>query len=1135
MTHIRLVVFWLSFITSQVVFTKAIAQQQNKLFSKHYNLKSGVATRCYEVLLDDQQNVLVAQPFGIDYFNGIEWKRDRVSKDYTRIPVYVRIRKDKYKKGRFVLGGKFLSGFAERKHGLFHFTKVVEEPEAKDILGGWLEDVFQVKGKTYFLGRSSGVIVYDHANRSKKVIHKLSLKSPFRYHEVNDKIILQVYDGRTYILKHDQWNLTKEYPVFSEYVPTRSLKLKDQGLLFSSKAKKIYLLGKKNKLSEVTLLSKVLKEDFILRFKTYQDNIYIKSNSKVLIFNLSQQKILFLKEFSQITLHEFDIDKRGNIWVSSDQGLFFLETNLPFLESENKDHLMKRFYQNEYVFEVTKNLRQLNVKFNNKKKRYKNLGLIHNIISQNEKDFICTSKGIFIFDRILSKLNKIHSDGGFNIFYNRKQALYYVLERNAITVLNQNFEFKVKLSIPKISYTEFSVLYQNNIFYSTTNQVIRISLSQNGKSIVKHSPLQFPRKTFSNSHFHIINNKLIIGNAYGIFEVDAAQNFKVREITEDITNLPRDEVGNYNVYFSFTHFLSPDKIFTIPVYVGVNNGKNLPLILSKNKEGKWQAYRKPFKRLEKTLVLDVVKTPQNTYEFITNDHIIEFDPNKKINTDYSFKTYVRGVKLKTKQIDTVRQKEALVDSTIYFGNTANSPVPALAYQHNTLTFTYASDSWAAYERNLYSYQLVGLDNAWSDWSKEQKKEYTHLREGTYTFKVRCKNVYGTIGSADSYTFTILPPWHRTTQAYVLYALLGLALVAGSSYGYGRYRNRKVRARNRELERVVTARTKEISDQKEEISQQAEELRTTNDKLKELSDAKESLSNMIVHDARQPLTNVINAADPEIRQSGHLVKMLLDNILEVQKFEDAQIQLQPENLPIDTLLTEAIQQVRYSAKSRFVNIENNLPTHQMVHTDPAYLVRVLVNLLSNAIKYAPSNSVIKVSAEPVESNMLRLWVQDQGTGVPDEFKHSLFQKYTRVNKADKRSTGLGLTFCKLAIEAHRGTIEVLTQSEMPQGGAAFWFTVPYRGMATQGALYTPEEKPVSDYAFTAKDIELMVPLLARMKELRHYETGTIIELTSSRDWQGSETLETWLEAIPYMASEEEYKEMLAAVKLSDEAK
>ena len=111
---------------------------------------------------------------------------------------------------------------------------------------------------------------------------------------------------------------------------------------------------------------------------------------------------------------------------------------------------------------------------------------------------------------------------------------------------------------------------------------------------------------------------------------------------------------------------------------------------------------------------------------------------------------------------------------------------------------------------------------------------------------------------------------------------------------------------------------------------------------------------------------------------------------------------------------------------------------MVSVDADMIRRVLTNLLENAVKYTPAGSQIYVGARE-EAGAVLMWVQDTGPGIPLSERERIFDKYTRLHgKSGTRGLGLGLAFCRMAVQAHGGRIWV---EDGPEGGACFKFTLP----------------------------------------------------------------------------------------------
>lgn len=163
------------------------------------------------------------------------------------------------------------------------------------------------------------------------------------------------------------------------------------------------------------------------------------------------------------------------------------------------------------------------------------------------------------------------------------------------------------------------------------------------------------------------------------------------------------------------------------------------------------------------------------------------------------------------------------DSTIFFGSyfdengyvTTLQPEvlkPKLKYKYNSLKFEFSAQNTEIEHPVFFSYFLEGYDKKWSDWDIKGSERYTNLREGTYKFRVKSKNIYEFMSQEASYEFEILPPWYRTILAYILYiiALIGFIFLIVTQY-------------TKYLRAVIKEKTKEIRHQKEIVEKKNEEI------------------------------------------------------------------------------------------------------------------------------------------------------------------------------------------------------------------------------------------------------------------------------------------------------------------------
>jgi len=183
---------------------------------------------------------------------------------------------------------------------------------------------------------------------------------------------------------------------------------------------------------------------------------------------------------------------------------------------------------------------------------------------------------------------------------------------------------------------------------------------------------------------------------------------------------------------------------------------------------------------------------------------------------------------------------------------------SLRYSANKpITFSFASTSYIDENKTEYSFLLEGHDDHWNKWSSRTMKEY-YLSEGSYSFKVKARNINSLISSEAVFSFTVLPPWYRTTWAYTLYVIAFIFSV----YMVIRLSIRRVKQKNIHLEGIVKKRTKEVVIQK----QDAEKQRDIAERQKELVEA-----------AHREITDSINYAE-RIQRSFLATDDILDSHL-----------------------------------------------------------------------------------------------------------------------------------------------------------------------------------------------------------------------------------------------------------------
>jgi PAS domain S-box-containing protein len=226
-------------------------------------------------------------------------------------------------------------------------------------------------------------------------------------------------------------------------------------------------------------------------------------------------------------------------------------------------------------------------------------------------------------------------------------------------------------------------------------------------------------------------------------------------------------------------------------------------------------------------------------------------------------------------------------------------------------------------------------------------------------------------------------------------------------------------------------------------------------LQELEDLRQDLSSMIYHDLRSPLGNVVSGLellrtmvpeDPSVEsvidiamRSVDRVQRLVSSLLDTSRLQSGQEITTIKKTELNQLIIDAIGAIEANLAMGKYKLNIDLPVSILeVMVDSDMIRRVVINLLENSLKYSREGSDLEIGAER-SGDMVNVWVTDQGLGISSEDQELIFEKFARSAGVTKvQGLGLGLAFCKLAVEGHGGSIWV--ESE-PGKGSKFTFTLP----------------------------------------------------------------------------------------------
>jgi CheY-like chemotaxis protein len=247
----------------------------------------------------------------------------------------------------------------------------------------------------------------------------------------------------------------------------------------------------------------------------------------------------------------------------------------------------------------------------------------------------------------------------------------------------------------------------------------------------------------------------------------------------------------------------------------------------------------------------------------------------------------------------------------------------------------------------------------------------------------------------------------------------------------------------------------------------DQLRKSNADLQRLEQSRKELIGMLGHDIRNLANSVVafmqlvrmGQLQPGRHEFDELLRLSESNIsellrmvnalLDVYKMEEGKLEAMPQAVALAALVDRSLAQVAPEAMAKGIEIESSVAPTASVFVDDALIVRVLTNLLANGVKHTPAKGTIRVESvrdESLERSVI-VRVVDTGPGISIEDAPHIFDRFYQGAGRNRGGSGLGLAFCKLAIELHGGTIAVANPGKP---GAVVQFTLPAAQLAAAKA-------------------------------------------------------------------------------------
>lgn len=811
-------------------------------FITSYNRESyNAGTQNWDITQDENGFIYFANNNGLLRFNGKSWQQ-------FPLPNHSIVRTLASIDGKIYVGGFDEFGFFQyNSKGQLIYTSLSTELVDKDQE---FDEIWRIYDTQYGVVFQSYKKLFILNNDKIETIDPVSL---FGFSYIVDSVLF-VVDRQTglYVLQQDGLKLLLENSsFFADNEITFIFSLKDNKYLIGTTNRGVFVFNGSSLEPWRNGTNKLLLESQIYTaIELPQNQIAVGTiQDGVIIFNKDGKLIQHLNRFKGLqnnTVLSLYLDHYEDLWLGLDNGIDVIEISNPISILNYTSNLETSYTSivfNGYLY-VGTNQGLFAIPFNEKAEKHintDNFQLVDNTKGQVwslkiiGNQLICGHNlGTFIINGVIAKkISDIPGGWTYTSVPDRQDLMIGGCYNGLILFEKSNLESTWKQigkikgfdeSSREIVFDERGYLWVSHGYKG----IFKIQLNKDCKNIenvcLYDKTNGLPKLPYT---FSCIKNQFVITTLDGVYKY----NSEINEFTAagDLNMLFKGE-SNYARIFE-------DQYEDIWFYLVGSMG-----VLRLQEDGKYVKISIPFNRIKNSYLSDAF---ENAYVYDKNNIFIggqrglyHYNPNKSKNFDASFNIFLKDIRIKQKEKDSLLY-------CLYGLDKEDKSVHKFSYKYNSISFSYLSTFFEEPLQTKYSYRLLGYDDTWSDWSNLSFKEYTNLFEGDYIFEVRAQNLYKSISNIARFSFTVSPPIYRSLGAIIFYSVLLLLFVAFIFIYFRRKIDEARMSEKIKHEEVLKSKEEEFQAEVEQSEHEIEKLRE--DKLKnEMRHKNMELANATMH-------------------------------------------------------------------------------------------------------------------------------------------------------------------------------------------------------------------------------------------------------------------------------------------------